>query len=287
MTPHPTAGRFASPQSVAHAFESESYHRLPEAAAVAAVRMAQTQSSTRLPRYTNSLVAEARTLQTQSRLPPSTVVRKAPHKGTTATPAMPGPSHIRKPQPKPGEAEKPERPGGNFPMPSFPFKLKTFEELKDEHVLEARARGEYLLSITLGIGSADEFDVAVAAAEARARNRNAAASLAPTPSIQPVPRSQRSESPKELKRPEEPEEPKKPEYKYNLTSELEGIKRALGEPDWNNYVSLVEKVEYGKIDRGEFAKQERRIFQTPIFPGLCRVVREMVAQQLPARELGE
>jgi hypothetical protein len=132
-----------------------------------------------------------------------------------------------------------------------------------------------LLSIEMRIGTADRLDVAIAAAEARARCRNAAAVSAPTPSAQPVPQSERSQI------------PKKPEYKYNLTSELEGIKRALGESDWDEYVSLIEKVEYDKMDRGEFEKQERKIFQTPTFPRLYKVVREIFAQQWPVRVLGE
>ncbi|KAF3036130.1 hypothetical protein E8E11_003267 [Didymella keratinophila] len=270
-------GQLPSPQGVARAFEFESYQRLSAASPIAATPTTQTQSPGRLPRYTDSLTAEARMEQTQSRLPPSTDARKAPRKATIPAPALPGPSEVTKPHPQPGETKRPQRTGSNLLTPLSPLKIS--QKIQDEALLEAKAGDGYLLSTAMKIGSADDFVVAVAAAEARARGRKAAAMFAPTPSIQPVPRPQRPESLKELERPEEPEEPQKSEYKYDLTSELDGIKRALGDHDW--------KVEYSKIDRGEFAKQEKRIFQTPTFSGLYRVVREMVAQQLPARELGE
>ena len=281
-TPHLTTGRFVSPQTVARAFELELYQHPSAASPMATTPTIQTQSPSRLPRNVDSPMAEAHTSRTQSRLPPSTDARKAPRKGTAPTPVMPDLSYGGKSNPQPEKTERPQRTGDN--LPALPFPLKTSQEMVDERLLEAKARGRYILSIEMGIGTADELDVAVAAPEARARARNAATVSAPTPSVQPVPQPQR---PRRLEEPQEPKEPMMPKYNYNRTSELEGIKRALGEHDWNEYVSLVEKVEYGKVDRGEFAKQERRIFQTPTFPGLYKVVRQIVAQQLSVRELGE
>lgn len=182
--------------------------------------------------------------QTQSRLPPSTDARKAPRKATTPIPAVPGSSHVTKPQSKPGETKKHQRTNNNQPASSCP--LKSVEKWRD----------------------------AEAAAEAKAHSQKAVAVSAPSPRADPVPRPQR---------------PKRPQskFKYGLTSELNGIKRALGENDWTEYVILVEKHESGKMDGGEFDKQERRTFQTPTIPGLQWMTKELVVKQMIAAKAME
>jgi hypothetical protein len=130
-----TTDRFVSPQAVARAFEFESYQRLSAASPVAATPTIQTQSPSRLPRHTDSPMVEAHAWQVQSRLPPSTVARKAPRKGSTPTPAIPVPLHGRKSQPQPRETERPRHTGGN--LLALPFPLKTSQEMADERLLQA------------------------------------------------------------------------------------------------------------------------------------------------------
>lgn len=113
----------------------------------------------------------------------------------------------------------------------------------------------------------EEHEEASAASDSKVHNRKTVEVSTPTHAVVTV---------------SQPQRPKRsqPKFTYNLTSELEGIKRALGEDDWIEYVALVEERESGEISGSEFEKQERRIFQTPSIPGLQRVIREMVAQRM-------
>jgi hypothetical protein len=62
-----------------------------------------------------------------------------------------------------------------------------------------------------------------------------------------VPAAQRSPAPR-------------PRYVYIVSKKLEGIKKALGEDDWNEYLILTERKLLGEITEDEFKAQSKRIF---------------------------
>jgi hypothetical protein len=66
---------------------------------------------------------------------------------------------------------------------------------------------------------------------------------------------------------------------YKVSPQLHGIRKALGEATWSEYVALVEKLVAGLIEDDEYAKQEGALFMT-YAPNMKAKIRKMVVKMV-------
>lgn len=71
---------------------------------------------------------------------------------------------------------------------------------------------------------------------------------------------------------------------YKVSPQLHGIRKALGEATWSEYVALVEKMVAGLIEDDEYAKQEGALFMT-YAPNMKVKIRKMVIKMVEMGKL--
>ncbi|KAJ8118696.1 hypothetical protein OPT61_g387 [Boeremia exigua] len=224
--------------------------------------------------------------RTQSRLPPSTVARKAPRKATyIPTPANEGSPRVTKLKssaakprrqpgipshalPSPAAARKPpkERPGQT--EPSTPKESPTVEVL-----VEKKDQSFAIDSIEVG----HETDL---------KTIENIMIWSPTPSPHrdmrrdtqpfPAPPHDQIQSPREIKT-------HQLRFEYDMTPKLESVKRALGRDNWTEYLLLTESLVLGEMADREFQIEVKKIFQVPDATMYNRI-QEIVLRRMAIRE---
>lgn len=208
-------------------------------------------------------------VQTQSRLPPNSVARKIPRKGTfVSNPTVQ--STPKDTKPRSGNAKqrrqyitstdtsfrtqrtpKQSNAGLNSPRLSTPLSGGLKIVVKEE-VDKSPTPLSPFADLKLEIKTSTSSNTPLSAALTGKRRRYHKI----TTPVQPQSRLQ-----------------------YWLTPELEGVKHAFGQQNWTEYLILAEKLMSGEIMEVEFEVQERRMFQV-LTVGVRRKIRDLVLQHI-------
>ncbi|KAF1930431.1 uncharacterized protein M421DRAFT_412633 [Didymella exigua CBS 183.55] len=229
--------------------------------------------------------------QTQSRLPPNTISRKAPRKATVvSTPTISSPS--KKIGPKPIKP-KPKSKDKDLKEPRKIDTSTTSHNISQNSAKDAIAlpRDVFRPGTPLPTGSLKALAQAskkrkVIGSDSGILSMKAdrAEKLSPL-SIASISQAlaRVTDTLPQFQRPQLP----LPRFEYSLTPQLESIKMAFGKDNWTEYVIEIEKHELGEITDAEFEAKEWRIFQTPSIPGLQRAIKGLVVEQISDPEATE
>lgn len=236
-----------------------------------------------------SLSASVQATQTQSRLPPNTVARKAPRKATIIpAPAMQGSAKVAKPKPR--ETKNPRL--TKTPKQTL-RSLAVARKAAKEATPPPEAFGQST-SLPTGLRNAPTQETkkrkaagaAPLALDANVKRVDKISTMSDSLSLDSYkeirkelePQATRSQAPKQPKNPVRPQRPQS-RFEYSLIPQLESIKRAFGPDNWTEYIILVEKHELGEITDREFEVQEWRIFRVPSV-GVRNKIQKLVLKQM-------
>lgn len=202
----------------------------------------------------------------QSRLPPDTVARKAPRKSSVAPTR---PAKLKSTSKVSKEKSKSKSKSTTPRLNKSSSKLK---DTRSSPVSSKKTSQDVTLQLQQSVSVADSpipsecarHTVAVQDRKMIQDEDNKLAS--PLPCIETQPRSekgllsspvttrQQTHTSKDVLRPQS-------RYKYEVPSELNGVKRALGEDDWTEHLVLMEKLVLEEVTEKEYNATSRRIFQ--------------------------
>ncbi|KAJ4991146.1 hypothetical protein SVAN01_03274 [Stagonosporopsis vannaccii] len=195
---------------------------------------------------------QGQAVQTQSRLPPNSVARKAPRKGTfMSTPTVLGTPKVKKTRSENAKGSRQHIIPFDTSAPATAAQ-RTMKKGNPE--LEKQEADQSLTAMTSDLILQIDDKIS-------------------TPSAT-TPSDVSSETQ------QEPQASVKyqPRFQYWLAPEMEGVKTALGLDNWTEYLILTEKRMRGEIMDKEFEVQERRLFQVSNVD-IRRKIRDLVLQQ--------
>jgi hypothetical protein len=222
------------------------------------------------PTYAPGYNAPVNQMYSHSRLPPNDVARKAPRKSTAHSPPQKGTLQRSNSDLKSAKARKGK--------PEASLKREPSPTPQHEEVAQTGQRKHRKTYRTPAISSAstrrrkrvilddeddeddedddghdgdggNEANVPIPSIESGITEGPASATRAATPATR---RSKRIQAP-QIQRPH-------PRYEYLVPSKLEGIKQALGEEDWIEYLIGTEKKLLGEITEDEFDARSKHLF---------------------------
>jgi hypothetical protein len=216
------------------------------------------------PTYAPGYDAPVNQMYSHSRLPPNDVARKAPRKSTVHSPPQKGPLQRSNCDLKSAKARKGRREDSlkREPSPTPQHeevaqtgqrkRLKTYRTPALSSA-STRKRKRVILDDEDDDGhdgdGGNEANVPIPSIESGISEGPASATRAATPATRRSTRIQASQIQRPL-----------PRYEYLVPNKLEGIKQALGEEDWNEYLIKTEKKLLGEITEDEFDARSKHLF---------------------------
>ncbi|KAH6639210.1 hypothetical protein C7974DRAFT_410190 [Boeremia exigua] len=221
------------------------------------------------------------TYQTQSRLPPNTVARKAPRKATFIPLATVQGSKVSKPKPRTKSAIR------QSVTPGCTLALLVPQGTPKGGCTPGLRRPRKLVPAGVERGGEEEKECEGGDTKVQESREgcegegavNVVPSALPGGDVSDVQSVLQATVPLVQDETQLTTQPQCPRLRveYSLTPELEGVRCALGPANWTEYLALMEKSALGEISGSELEGQEKRIFQVLVV-GLRRRIRTMLLQ---------